>query len=340
LRVSGSPISERDEVDVPTQRLNAMKRSVTERVPDIDFDLRQLEIFKKVVELESFSKAADAVHLAQASVSERIATLESQVGARLLDRLGRQVVPTKAGEVLYKHAVLLLEMKENACLEMQELLGVRKGMVRIGGSTIPGEYILPGVISRFHALHPLVTVDLSIGDTGQIERQVLSGEIELGVVGSKLTNRSLWFRELWKDQLVLAIPSTHRWSKRREISPHELFEEPFIMREEGSGTLRAIEYFLQRSHPKGADSLNVVAYLGSSTAVKQGILSGFGVSILSSRALTTELKMGVLKGLKVKGLAMSRAFHLVKDKRRIASPLCQALSQFLLSTADEPPEGP
>jgi len=258
------------------------------------------------------------------------------VGTRLLDRLGRQVVPTKAGEVLYKHAVLLLEMKENACLEMQEFLGVRKGAVRIGGSTIPGEYILPGVIGRFHAQHPLITLNLTIGDTGDIERQVLSGEIELGVVGSKLT---LWLRELWKDQLVLAIPSAHRWSKRREITASELFEEPFIMREEGSGTLRAIEHFLQRSQPKGADSLNVVAHLGSSTAVKQGILSGFGVSILSSRALTTELKMGVLKGLKVKGLPLSRAFYLIRDKRRIASPLCQALSQFLISTANDPPEG-
>jgi DNA-binding transcriptional LysR family regulator len=316
-----------------------VKRFASERVTDMDFDLRQLEIFRKVVELESFSRAADAVHLAQASVSERIATLESQVGTMLLDRLGRQVVPTKAGEVLYKHAVLLLEMKENACLEMQEFLGVRKGSVRVGGSTIPGEYILPGVIGRFHQQYPLVTVGLTIGDTGDIERQVLEGKLELGVVGSKLTNRSLWLRELWKDQLVLAIPSVHRWSKRREVSAHELFEEPFIMREQGSGTLRVIERFLQ-PQPKGADSLKVVAHLGSSTAVKQGILSGFGVSILSSRALTTELKMGVLKALKVKGLPMSRTFYLIRDKRRIASPICQALSQFLLSTAKEFSEHP
>jgi DNA-binding transcriptional LysR family regulator len=183
-------------------------------------------------------------------------------------------------------------------------------------------------------------VDLSVGDTGDIERQVLEGELELGVVGSKLTNRNLWLRELWKDQLVLAIPSAHRWSKRREISAHELFEEPFIMREEGSGTLRVIERFLQHSQPKGSDSLKIVAHLGSSTAVKQGILSGFGVSILSARALTPELKMGLLKALKVKGLPMSRTFYLIRDKRRIASPICQSLSQFLLSTANDPSEGP
>ncbi|MBW2096390.1 MAG: LysR family transcriptional regulator [Deltaproteobacteria bacterium] len=86
-----------------------MKKKSSGQIPSIDFDLRQLEIFRKVVELESFSKAAEAVSLAQASVSERIATLENMVGTRLLDRLGRQVVPTRAGELLYKHALLLLD---------------------------------------------------------------------------------------------------------------------------------------------------------------------------------------------------------------------------------------
>jgi DNA-binding transcriptional LysR family regulator len=87
--------------------------------PSIDFDLRQLEVFRKVVDLKSFSRAAKEVFRAQASVSERIATLEDMVGTKLLNRLGREVVPTKAGELLYKHAVLLLEMKRTASLEME-----------------------------------------------------------------------------------------------------------------------------------------------------------------------------------------------------------------------------
>ena len=101
-------------------------------MPSIDFDLRQLEIFMNIVDLKSFSKAAKVVFLAQASVSERIATLEEMVGVRLLDRLGREVTPTKAGELLYKHAVLLLDMKKTACLEMQEFMGVKRGDIRLG----------------------------------------------------------------------------------------------------------------------------------------------------------------------------------------------------------------
>ena len=122
----------------------------------MDFDLRQLEIFQKVVEFRSISKAAESVGLAQASVSERMATLERMIGTKLLDRIGREIVPTKAGELLYKKAVKHLEMKKQTCLELEEFLGISKGDIEIGGSTIPAEYILPGMIRRFREKYPEV----------------------------------------------------------------------------------------------------------------------------------------------------------------------------------------
>jgi DNA-binding transcriptional LysR family regulator len=312
-----------------------MKRKPPSRsAPPIDFDLRQLEIFRKVVDLGSFSKAADAVHLAQASVSERIATLESMVGVKLLDRLGRKVVPTKAGELLHKHAVLLLEMKHTALLEMQGFLGIKEGEIRMGGSTIPGEYILPGMIGRFREQYPLVCVSLVIGDSSKIESSVLEGELELGIVGSKSLQKSLLTHELWKDQLVLAVPAGHRWAKRKEVSLQELAEEPFIFREAGSGTFKIVDAYL-RTAKNGLESIQPVARLGSSTAVKEGIKAGLGLSILSARALDTELKTGVLKALKIKDMDMSRSFYLIRDRRRIASPLCGAMVEFLNGTSKD-----
>lgn len=308
-----------------------MKKTISPKIPSIDFDLRQLEIFRNVVELKSFSKAADAVFLAQASVSERIANLESMVGTRLLDRLGRQVVPTRAGELLYKHAVLLLEMKKTTSLEMQDFLGMKRGEVHIGGSTIPGEYILPKVIGRFHEKYPLVSVNLTIADTRKIEERVLDSNLELGVVGSKSSHRSLIHHKLWKDELVLAVPAKHRWAEKEEISLKNIFKEPFILREAGSGTLKIMEDYLKTSGSIDVDSLNVMARFGTSTAVKEGIKAGLGVSILSSRAIDTELKTGILKALKIKDLSMSRSFYLIRDRRKIASPLCQAMLDFLLA---------
>ena len=312
-----------------------MNKLTSRNTPSIDFDLRQLEIFRKVVELGSFSKAAEAVFLAQASVSERIATLENMVGTILLDRLGRQIVPTKAGEILYKHALLLLDMKRTACLEMKDFLGIKQGAIHIGGSTIPGEYILPKVIGNFQEKYPLLSVTLSVSSTSDIEDRVLNGRLELGVVGSKRSHRNLIHHELWKDELVLAVPHQHRLAKRKGISIEELSREPFILREVGSGTLKIMEDYLKASGSKAIDSLHVVARFGTSTAVKEGIKAGLGISILSSRALDTELKTGIIKALKVKGLSMFRNFYLIRDRRRIASPLCQAMLDFLLATSEK-----
>jgi len=313
---------------------------MTDQKPAIDFDLRQLEVFREVVDLKSFSKAAEAVHLAQASVSERIATLESLVGTRLLDRLGRAVVPTRAGEILYKHAILLLEMKRTACLEMAGFLGVQQGELMIGGSTIPGEYILPGLIGRFGKTHPAISVSLTISDSTDVEQQVLNGAFEIGVVGSRGSDRRLIIRELWKDELVLAVPADHPWAGRAAVSVEALYEEPFILREKGSGTFSIFNHYLQKAGSEGIDQLKQVTRLSTSTAVKEGIKAGAGVSVLSSRAVETEMACGILKILRIEGLPMVRSFYLIRDRRRIASPICQTMMDFLRASAtEESPSG-
>jgi DNA-binding transcriptional LysR family regulator len=302
---------------------------------DIDFSFRELEIFCKVVELESFSRAAEAVFLVQASVSERIASLENKIGIRLLDRLGRKVIPTTAGELLYKHAILLLEMKETAQLEIESFLGLKQGEISMGGSTIPGEYILPDLIGRFNKKYPHLSVKLTIADSGEIENRVLAGKLEIGVIGSKSPHANLLCQKLWEDELVLAVPARHPWARRKTISLRELRNTPFILREEGSGTLKILEAYLREAGEDGINGLQVSARFGSSTAVKEGIKSGLGLSILSARAVETEVKAGLLKALKFEELSLSRNFFLIRNKLRIASPSCKAMHDFLLSTAGE-----
>jgi DNA-binding transcriptional LysR family regulator len=302
---------------------------------NIDFSFRELEIFCKVVELESFSKAAEVVSLVQASVSERIASLEKKVGTRLLDRLGRKVIPTAAGELLHNHATLLLEMKKTAQLEIERFLGLKQGEISMGGSTIPGEYILPDLIGRFKKKYPHLSVKLTIADSSEIEDRVLAGQLEIGVIGSKSSSANLLCQKLWEDELVLAVPIRHPWARRKAFSLQHLRKTPFILREEGSGTLKILEAYLRESGKVGIGALEVSARFGSSTAVKEGIKSGLGLSILSARAIDTEVKAGLLKALKVEGLTMSRNFYLIRNKLRIASPACQAMLEFLLASAGE-----
>lgn len=300
----------------------------------IDFGFRELEIFCKVVELESFSKAAEAVFLAQASVSERIASLEKKIGARLLDRLGRKVIPTAAGELLHKHATLILEMKETAQLEMEKFMGLEQGEIAMGGSTIPGEYILPDLISRFHKKYSHLSVSLTIADSREIESRVLAGDLEIGVIGSQSPHANLICQKLWADELVLAMPADHPWARRKSVSVRELRETPFILRESGSGTLKILEGYLRDSGEEGTSGFQVSARLGSSTAVKEGIKSGLGLSILSSRAIDNEVKAGHLRGIRIQGISLSRNFFLIRNRLRIASPSCKAMLDFLLASLD------
>jgi DNA-binding transcriptional LysR family regulator len=299
----------------------------------MDFDLRQLEIFKRVVELRSYSRAAESVCLAQASVSERMATLERMVGTKLLDRIGREIVPTRAGALLYKRAVKHLELKSQTCLELEEFLGIRKGDIEIGGSTIPAEYILPGIIKRFRESNPDIIVRLRIGDSEDISRLVSEGILELGIVGSKGRTKSLVYREAWKDELVLAVHPSHRWTRQKTVSLEELRREPFIQREGGSGTRQMLERCFRGEHSMELGDFNIISQLGSSTAVKEGIRNDLGVSILSRRAIAEEAKTGMLKIIPLKGLSINRSFYLIRDKRRTQSPLCRAFFEFLQSDA-------
>ncbi len=297
-----------------------------------NFDLRHLEIFCKVYELRSFSKAAEAVFLAQASVSERIANLENMMGAKLFDRLGRKIIPTKAGEFFYKKAMPLLNMKNNICMEFQEFLGVKRGEIHAGGSTIPGEYILPGLIQRFRKTYPFISVSITIADSKKIEQNVLEGNLDLGIVGAITSGKNLERYNLWEDELVLAVPAGHSWTKERKVSLHKLMEEPFVTRQRGSGTLKVMAKCMNMSDSQITKSFKIVARLGSSTAVKEAIKAGLGVSVLSSRAIDTELKAGLIKIIRIDGISMKRHFYLIRDRRRTSSPPCRALLDFLVST--------
>ena len=168
-------------------------------------DIRALEVFCKIVELKSFSRAAEAVYLTQPTLSGHIKGLEEFVGLKLLDRLGREVVPTKAGELLYGYAKQVLAMRNQAIQALEEYKGSLKGHLIIGGSNIPGEYVLPALLARFKARYPDVFMTLKIADSREIARGVLEGTYELGAVGAKFDDGQLVFLKFLEDELVLAL---------------------------------------------------------------------------------------------------------------------------------------
>lgn len=298
----------------------------------MNIELRNLEIFCRVVELRSFSRAAEEVFLTQPTVSGRIAALERQVGTALLDRLGREVVPTQAGMILYRHAQQLLAHQKAATQELSEFLGTLRGSLLLGGSTIPGEYILPGKIAQFKAEYPGVTITLKIADSTEIIERVAAGELEMGAVGIKEKRPDLHFAPFDQDYLVLAVPPTHRWASQGAIPLEELLSEPFVAREPGSGTRRTFEQALRCRGIDPRRDLNVVCELGSTEAVKRCVEAGGGVGVVSDRSLQHELRQGLIRQVTFRDLHVARLFYLVTSPRRTLSPIASTFHRFILAS--------
>jgi DNA-binding transcriptional LysR family regulator len=297
-------------------------------VLDKQMDIWQLNIFCKVVELKSFSKAGNSVHISQPTVSSHIKDLEDHFGCRLIDRLSKEVIPTKAGELLYTYARKMIALRDETEMALSEFHGKMQGKLIIGGSTIPGVYILPRIIGNFIKKYPDVNISLIIGDTEKIIHETLSGNLEIGIVGARSGDKRVLQEKLVEDEMCLVVSSEHNWAEQKDVTLQMLFREPFIIREPGSGTLRSIRENLMLSG-YDIENLHVIAEMGSTGAVIQGIKSNVGVSILSSIAVSEEVQLGALVSLSIQGLKLKRNFYLTWDKYRSASPLCHAFTKYL-----------
>jgi len=292
-------------------------------------DLHQIEIFCTLIKLRSFSRAAEALCLTQPTVSGHIKNLETDLGVKLLDRLGKRAVPTDAGEVLYRYGQKLLALRDHARQEIAGISGTVSGILKLGGSTIPGAYVLPATIGAFKKKHPSAVIQLFIDDTAKISESVVNGDLHIGVVGARVDDLRLEAHPFLKDELVIAVPARHRWARRKTVTAEELAEEPFIMRENGSGTRRIMEERIGRAGMSVAD-LHAVAVVGSSDAVRQAVKAGLGVSVLSIRAIRDDIAAGRLAAVRLKGVRLERSFSVILLKGKSRSPLGRTFLEFLL----------
>ena len=288
-------------------------------------DLRHLEIFLAVFETCSFSKAAKILSLTQPTISSHIKTLENDLETRLFDRLGREIAPTKAGRLLYRYAKEIERLKMEATEAVGQSSGRLKGRLDVGGSTIPGEYLLPPVIGRFRSLHPDVTITLRIGDSEGVARMVAEGVAEVGVVGARPKESRIESTTLSSDELILVAPPSYGADR---ISCGELKKVPLVFREEGSGSRTALQKALGRMGID-ADDLHIVAEMGSTEAVKQAVKSGLGLSVVSRLAVREELGNGSLKEIDMEGLPVSRSLYIITNRLRAKSLVCRTFLRFL-----------
>jgi DNA-binding transcriptional LysR family regulator len=297
-------------------------------------EIRKLDVFCKVVELKSFTRAAEAALLSQPTVSEHIRTLEEELGLKLVDRMGREVEPTPAGQILYDYASRLLRLQQEALQAIARFTGILSGTVHIGASSIPGTYILPGMLGSFCRQHPEVKPFVHISDSRAIAAQVLDGTLDLGLVGAIWNERGLEWTTLFADTLVLAVPPDSPLAAQQSVAIDELFRHPCILREPGSGTRKVLARILDQQGLKEAD-LQAVAVLGSNEAIKEAIKAGLGMSIVSLKSIAEDVRMGHLAAVLLDNQGSERPISLIQRKNKEPSPVAAAFIAFLQTAAQQ-----
>ncbi len=283
------------------------------------------------MEQRSFSRAAELCHLTQPTVSGHVKLLEEYFGVTLFDRHTREVVPTPAGLLLYRYAKRVVRLVEEMEREMSYYKGGRKGKLRLGGSTIPGQYILPFLLQKFNQAFPDIRVAVHIADTRAVAQLVAEGELELGVIGAKVLETNLHYEPCYEDEIILVLRKDFRVPKldltQGVLKPEDLRHLPLIVREKGSGTWLTTKKALKNIGCP-PERLKVVAELGSTEAVRQAVKAGLGAAFLSKRAVQEEIDSGLLVQVAVEGLSIKRNFYLVYPSRRTLSPTAQIFVDF------------
>jgi DNA-binding transcriptional LysR family regulator len=303
--------------------------SVVERKKPLQIDFRHLETFCRVASLKSFSKAAEDLFVTQPTVSGHILSLEQSLSLRLFDRTSREVRLTKAGEVFLKYASKILSSRKDLLNALSEFSQGIRGELFLGASTIPGEYILPGLVGDFKKEHPHFILSLKIADTKEIIQDVLQGDVEFGMIGAKLDHPSLRFEKYEEDEIIVVASSGHPLARKKRVDVEELLREPWIIREEGSGTQMAVEKAL-RKKGKSLKQFNAGMKMGSTSSVKEGVKAKLGLAFISGRATEEELNRGLLSRIEVEGIdAISRQIYIVFHRGRTLSPIGTEFLRFI-----------
>lgn len=292
-------------------------------------EFKQLEAFVNVVRYKSFSKAADASFLTQPTVSTHIKSLEKELGVTLIDRMGKESLPTSEGRELYRYAVNMLNTRQQAAEVIGGMEDSATGIINIQASSIPGNFLLPEIMSAFHEKYPMVRFYVEVTDSENVRKSILESTGEIGFTG-EVRKEGLDAKLLYTDEVALIVPATEHYRKIREktdrISVKEIAGEPFIWREEGSSTRMTFEEKATKVIGKRLES---VAVVNSLDAIVACVSAGLGVSVVSHLA-SKSVRIDHCLLFRLSDISLQRKFYVISSKDVSLSPTAEKFRSFAL----------
>lgn len=287
--------------------------------------LRQLRTFEAVARLKSFSRAAAELHVTQPTVSKQIRLLHEEVGLLLLEQIGKKIFLTEAGEQLYATCADWLETWGRFEQTIANLKGVKQGRLRIATVTTT-QFFMPRLLGPFCAQYPGIDVALEVVNRDRLLERLARNQDDLYVMGVPPEGLDIECEPFLENPLGVIAPKTHPLAQRKRIRFADLANEPFIMREHGSGTRLTVERALkERNVP-----MRIKMELGSNEAIKQAVAGGLGLAILSQSTLRLDPSLEDVVVLNVEGFPIKRYWYVVRPKDKQLSVVAQAFLDFLV----------
>lgn len=278
-------------------------------------NLKQLEAFVQVAEGGSFSKAAKELFLTQPTVSAHISSLEKELNSRLFVRNTKEVGLSEDGKDLYKYARQMIDLEKQIEERFETKENGGRHCITIAASTIPAQYLLPKVLTRFSERYPEEQLKILETDSFQVVRQIVDHMVDIGFTGTVLEKKHCKYIPFYNDELVIVTPNTEKYQQieEEEEDLSWLAGEHFIMREEGSGTRKEAEKQLRRAGVN-LDNLEVMASIENQETIKKSVRQGMGISVLSRLATKDEAAAGFVKVFPIPGADQGRDINLVYNK--------------------------
>jgi LysR family transcriptional regulator, transcriptional activator of the cysJI operon len=286
-----------------------------------------LATFRRLASEGNYTRTAEALNLTQPAVTQHVRALEAHFGVKLVDIVGRRAVLTDAGRFLASRAEAVLGAVAALERDMLEYADVRSGTLRLGATLTIGTYDLPALAGAFRALHPGITLDVAIENTERIVELVRQGDRALALVeGAVAPDEELAVMPYTDDELVVIVHPGHPAVGRGTVAAATFRDEPFVAREEGSGTRLAFERAFRRADVEP----RVVLALPSGEGVVRAVEAGIGAAVLSTRVVAEALAAGRVVRVPVAGLDLRRDFNLVRLRRTTPSPAAQAFTMLVM----------
>ena len=288
--------------------------------------LRQMQVFQAVCESRSYSRAAEEMSLTQPAVSLQIRQLEELIGQPLFDYVAKKLYLTEAAEALLRASSEIFGRLEALDMQLSDLQGSLQGQLNLAVES-SAKYFVPHLFAAFKRQYPEVNLQLVVVNHAQAVRRLSANRDDLLIMSQVPSDMSLEFLPFLDNPIIAVAPPDHPLAGQGTLALQDLCAYPLLVREQGSGTRKAIEDYC---HQKRAHFQQTIE-LGSMESQREGVIAGLGIALLSRHAVRRELDNGVLLELPVTELPLMRSWCLVHPRGKYLSPVAQTFFAFIRS---------